>query len=915
MAPLYKRLPRDLKNNLGKYLGIFVLMSFAIAFTSGFLGAAASIVDICDGMRDKYNVEDFYLTTMDEMSEDDIAAVEDFDLTLYENFSRDVVMHVPDDDRDISLRVFRNRGEEFDQAAYAEGRAPETDHEIALDRVFCQNHHLSVGDTVEVEGEDYALSGIVTLVDYTVTYKAAGDFMFNAVTFTVAQVTDEAYEHIVGDAQTYTYVALLDDRDMALVDRTQLEEDIVDVLVDRDVKVTAIVDAESNIGLTFAPEDVEGDSTMWTVLLLILVAVMAFVFVVLTDATIEQESSVIGTLLASGYRKRELIRHYLVLPAIIGLLGIAVGNAFGNTLLVNPMKNAYYGSYGLPPFVHTWHWDVFIKTSAVPFALLMIITLLGLVRKLGATPLQFLRHEAGGRARRKGLTLPEGLPYASRFRLRVFMRNASHFATLLVGIVFGSILLLMGLCLIDIVRYNAELMADDVPAEHIYLLKAELQIDGTEEERRAWAAAWELETDPGYNPVDLDLLEDIADDLEGMGIDLDELAEDGDSDGASELISLPPQIEDAIEESIDHEIDPADPQINATFRMLAAAMDIDLASVTDDQITQLIDDADTFHRQIHRMDDEHMENFFDLLDDLMAYDGELENPVNQTPIPATTLDQTERLAMASFSVPRRLGEKSEEITIYGIEEGSRYWSDIDVSGGRIILGAGIPEKCLVEVGEPFELLDRFTNDTYTITGVDTCGNPTSMSVYMSLDTFNELFGNEEGYFNGHASDEELPLDERYVAAEITPDKMLSMAEQMDSSMSGIMRMITWMVVPIYLVLIYLLTKTVIDRSTRAISYMKVFGYHDREIDGLYVRAITVTVVLTLIISIPIVQLAFAYLVPVLLADYSGNFALWYPVDRLVEIVAIGIATYAVVAVIHVARIRKVSLALAMKVQE
>ena len=163
MAPLYKRLPRDFKNNLGKYLGIFLLMTFAIAFTSGFLGAAASIADICDGMRDKYNVEDFYLTTMDEMDDDDIAAVEDMGMTLYENFSRDVVMHVPDDDRDISLRVFRNRGEEFDQACYAEGRAPENDHEIALDRVFCQNHGLAVGDTVEVEGEEYTLSGIVTL--------------------------------------------------------------------------------------------------------------------------------------------------------------------------------------------------------------------------------------------------------------------------------------------------------------------------------------------------------------------------------------------------------------------------------------------------------------------------------------------------------------------------------------------------------------------------------------------------------------------------------------------------------------------------------------------------------------------------------------------------------------------------------
>lgn len=915
MAPLTKRLPRDFKNNLGKYLGIFFLMAFAIAFTSGFLGAAASISDICDSMRDTYNVEDFYLTTMDEMEADDIAAVEDMGMTLYENFSRDVEMHVADDDREISLRVFKNRGEEFDQACYAEGRAPETDHEIALDRIFCQNHGLALGDAVEVEGEDYTLVGIVTLVDYTVTYKSAGDFMFNAVTFTVAQVTDEAYEHIVGDAQTYTYATLLDDRDMSLVDRTKLEEDVVDELVDRGVTVTAIVDAESNIGLTFATDDVDSDSTMWEMLLLILVAVMAFVFVVLTDATIEQESSVIGTLLASGYRKRELIRHYLILPAIIGLVGIAVGNAIGNTWLVQPMKDAYYGSYGLPPFVHTWHWSVFAKTSVVPYVLLMVITFLGLVRKLGATPLQFLRHEAGGRTRRKGIALPDALPYASRFRLRVFMRNASHFATLLVGIVFGSILLLLGLCMLDIVDYNAKLMAQDVPAEHLYVLKAQLVIDGTDEERKAWAAAWELETDSGYDPVDLDLLEDISDDLDDMGIDLDELMEDEGSDESSEMLSLPPAIEDAIEESIEHEIDPADPQINATFRMLAAAMDIDLTDVTDDQITQLISDADTFHRQIHQMDDEHMEGFFDLLDDLMAYDGELEDPINQTPIGASTLDQTERFAMATLSVQRRISDSREDITVYGIEEGSRYWSDIDVGNGRILIGAGIPEKCVVEVGEPFELLDRFTNDTYTITADGICGSGTSMSIYMNLDDFNELIGNDEDYFNGYASDEELPLDERYVASEITPDKMLSMSEQMQSSMGGIMAWITWMVVPIYLVLIYLLTKTVIDRSARSISYMKVFGYHDREIDGLYVRAITVTVVATLILSIPVVQAVFALLVPVMLADYSGNFVLWYPTERLVQIVAIGIATYAVVAVIHVMRIRRVPLSLAMKVQE
>ena len=843
MSPLGARLPRDFVHNLGKYLGIFLLMTFAISFTSGYLGAAASIKDMCDGMRDRYNIEDLYLTTLYEMDDDDIEALEKKGMSVYGNFSRDVPLELKGYDGDISVRVFRLRGEEFDQAVYNEGRAPEASGEVALDRVFCQNHELSLKDTVTIAGQEMELVGIMVLTDYTATYKSSGDFMFNAVSFTVAQLTDDDYERVVGDGETFTYSILLDDRDMSLPDRTSLEEDIVDLLIDRDVTVTNLIDAESNIGLTFASSDVEGDAAMWTVLLMILVVIMAFVFVVLTDATIEEESPVIGTLLASGYRKRELITHYLVLPTLVGLAGIVVGNVLGCTLLILPMKTLYYGSYSFPPFEYVWHWDVFLMTSAVPFAVLEVITLLGMLRKLGATPLQFLRREAGGKRPLRGtLRLPGFLSYASRFRIRLFLRNLSHFATLFVGIVFGSFLLLMGLCLIPIVDYNAQLMATDVPAEHIYVLKTQLEIDATDEERVAWAAAEELTTNPDYDVLDLEALEDL---YEG---------ENGELAVAIELATNPDYA------------------------------DLDL------------------------------EELADLLEDISKVD-ELENPINQTAIDGEVLAQTEKLEIASLAATRRLAGGNEDLTIYGIAEGSRYWPELDVSGGAILVGEGVMQKCGARVGESFTLTNRFTNTTYTVMPTATCGSGTTMAVYMSMDTLNGLLGNDEGYFNAYASDEELPLDEHYLASEITPDKMLSVSAQIQDSMGSLMDMIVVMVVPIYLILIYLLTKTVIDRSARSISYMKVFGYRNLEIDGLYVRAITVTVIASLILCLPVIQAAVNVIVPVLLSRFSGNFVMVYPTYLMAEIVAIGIGTYAVVAVLHLLRIRRVPLALALKVQE
>ena len=130
-----------------------------------------------------------------------------------------------------------------------------------------------------------------------------------------------------------------------------------------------------------------------------------------------------------------------------------------------------------------------------------------------------------------------------------------------------------------------------------------------------------------------------------------------------------------------------------------------------------------------------------------------------------------------------------------------------------------------------------------------------------------------------------------------------------------MGMVVAFAIPVYLILVYLLTKTVIDRSSRYISYMKVFGYHDPEISRLYVRAITTTVLVSLVASLPFVLWLVRFFVSFVMDRYSGNLEIWVAPQTYVIEVLIGIATYAVVAALHVRRIRKVPLVLALKVQE
>ena len=97
MTPLAKRLPRELRRNIGKYLGIFLLMCGSIALTSGFLLAAHSIGCLIDGMRDEYIIEDGRVTTSFEVTNNQLKAAEGAaddagGVTLYKNFSIDAII-------------------------------------------------------------------------------------------------------------------------------------------------------------------------------------------------------------------------------------------------------------------------------------------------------------------------------------------------------------------------------------------------------------------------------------------------------------------------------------------------------------------------------------------------------------------------------------------------------------------------------------------------------------------------------------------------------------------------------------------------------------------------------------------------------------------------------------------------------
>ena len=888
MTPLAKRLPRELRRNIGKYLGIFLLMCGSIALTSGFLLAAHSIGCLIDDMRDEYTIEDGRVTTSFEATDAQLEAAEDAaegvgGVTLHKNFSIDAAIKKPagDDGTKRTLRTYTHRTE-VDLASYCVGTEPQADDEVAVDRVFAANNDLAVGDKVELCGRTCTICGIITLPDSQALFLNNSDFTVNSITFGVAEVTDAGFAALedAGGAPTYTYSFTFKNRDLSVAERADAEKDMVEALTDADVHVDDLIDADSNQGIGYARDDVDGDSAMWTTLLDIIIVIMAFVFVVLTDATIEEESAVIGTLLASGYRKREIFLHYLALPAVVGILAAGLGCALGIAFFTEPMRNLYYGSYSLPPFRVYWSWEIFVKCAVVPAAALILITLVGLLRKIGKTPLQFLRHEASGKAgTKRGLRLPERMGFVARFRLRVFLRNLGNFATLFVGIAFASLLLLFGLAILPTMTHYADNLETSLVAEHQYTLKAPLELEGSAEEREQWAALDRLQSVDGAL---LSAAEDAEDELDA--------AADAAQAAADALATSPSA--DSMQAASD-----ALEEVQAKKDALCARLD-DIAGSLGcdrDEVIDLIDDASNIDAD---NDDIH--------------------PVNTTDNGADKIAQAEKYAVYQLQYDRGECNGTESVTIYGVLPDSRYWKDLSIGDGRVVFGQGLLDKFGWKEGRQVSFRDKYEDKDYSLEYAgdgSAWGSKSDMNVYMSIDDFNELFGNDASYFNGYASDEALDLDARYYAGDTTPDDMRAVGDQFVDMMDSMIGMMVGLAVFIFLLFMYLLTKAVIDRSARSISYMKVFGYRDGEISRLYIRSITLCVAASLVLCQPLIICGLTAIFRSMFLSYSGNIEIYVPWWSMAATAGIGLLTYLAVAALHTRSIRRVSLSEALKVQE
>ena len=264
-----------------------------------------------------------------------------------------------------------------------------------------------------------------------------------------------------------------------------------------------------------------------------------------------------------------------------------------------------------------------------------------------------------------------------------------------------------------------------------------------------------------------------------------------------------------------------------------------------------------------------------------------------------------------------IDDSEESANTYGMEPGNRYAGiPADLKDGEVVISSALSGKFHIDPGDEIHMKDKYGYDSYDFTVADIIDFDGGIAVFMDNDSFNRIFDRDEGNYDGFFSDSEITdIDEDFIAAEVTSEDILKMAAQLDHSMGAYMLYFQYLCILLSAVLIFLLTKVIVDRNEKSISMVKILGYTNSEVASLYLVTTTIVVIISEIITAFLSRIAMAEIWNNMLKRMDGYFPFVLSAQGLLRMIILVFLGYMIVMLIDFRRIRRIPMDEALKNME
>lgn len=255
----------------------------------------------------------------------------------------------------------------------------------------------------------------------------------------------------------------------------------------------------------------------------------------------------------------------------------------------------------------------------------------------------------------------------------------------------------------------------------------------------------------------------------------------------------------------------------------------------------------------------------------------------------------------------------EGITVYGFDSDSRYFEIENQVPGEVIISSDFAGKYGLSKGDAFTLSAEFDDSTYDFKVASVSDNTGALSIYMNIDEYCRVFDTEEGYFNSYISESAITdISDKYIAKTIELNDILAMADQLDHSMGDMMSVFQYACAAMAAILIYLLTKIIIEKNENSISMTKILGYKNSEIASLYLVSTTIVMLITEVIGLVIGIAMLKVVWKVFLRTMPGWYECYISNESIIKIFILIFIGYMIIMLFDYRRIRKIPMDEALK---
>lgn len=480
---LRKRIFRDLKENLFRYLALGFMIILGMYIIISLVGAADTIIIRAAESAEENHIEDGEFKVFIPLTEKETKSLEDDGITLEKMFYLDFAQ-----EDESTLRIYKNR-KDINLTALDEGRMAEKAAETVLEKRYCEEKGIHTGDTIQIGGEDFLVVGIGTVPDYDAPLQNLSDSSVDSNNFGLAFVSESAYDKLKAggksiQSEEYIYSYLLNGKltndelkeelkelkvepanvedeyfqeywaEMVgkkeeLEDGMQELSDHTDEIIDKYMNVeftnlTQFLPVEDNPRVGASADDQIINKEAGLVAGVIIMILFTYVISVFVIHRIEKESSMIGTLYALGVKRRELIRHYLMLPVVITFFAGIIGTAIGYSKWgVNVQMGDNYDYFSTPAFTTIYEPYLLVYGILMPPVIAALVNYFVIRKRLAQPALRLIRNEQ----KTSGISHVKlgNMGFIGRFRIRQMLRELRTGFTVCFGMFITLLIAMIGI--------------------------------------------------------------------------------------------------------------------------------------------------------------------------------------------------------------------------------------------------------------------------------------------------------------------------------------------------------------------------------------------------------------------------------------------------------------------------------------